>query len=154
MSATLTRMTTHVHPDESIGFALKRLQQILRTRMDATLATYALTTPQYAVLALLADGPGMSNADLARRSFVTAPTMLRILETLTVAGLITRADPAPAHRVRGTVLTGLGRKRLAQAAPHVRKFENLLLANARPEHVEIITDWLRGCADRLDELQV
>ncbi|HEY2701161.1 MAG TPA: MarR family transcriptional regulator [Pseudonocardiaceae bacterium] len=144
-------MTTHVHPDESIGFALKRLQQILRTRMDATLATYTLTTPQYAVLALLADDQGMSNAELARRSFVTAPTMLRILDGLTEAGMITRADPAPEHRVRGTTLTNLGRKRLAQAAPHVRNFENLLAANAEPEHIEVITNWLRACASQLEQ---
>ncbi|HEY4456077.1 MAG TPA: MarR family winged helix-turn-helix transcriptional regulator [Pseudonocardiaceae bacterium] len=144
-------MTTHVHPDESIGFALKRLQQILRTRMDAALATYALTTPQYAVLALLADDPGMSNAELARRSFVAAPTMLRILDGLTDAGLITRADPTPEHRVRGTALTNLGRTRLAQATPHVRNFENLLVANAQPEHVEVITNWLRTCARQLGE---
>lgn len=144
-------MTTPLHPDESLGFALKRLQQVLRTRMDAALSTYALTTPQYAVLALLADDPGMSNAELARRSFVAAPTMLRILDGLTEAGLITRADPAPEHRVRCTALTNLGRKRLAQAAPHVRSFENLLVANAQPEHVEIISNWLRACTTQLGE---
>ncbi|HEY4019564.1 MAG TPA: MarR family winged helix-turn-helix transcriptional regulator [Pseudonocardiaceae bacterium] len=144
-------MSSHVHPNESIGFALKRLQQVLRTRMDATLATYALTTPQYAVLALLAEHPGTSNAELARRSFVAAPTMLRILDGLTEAGLITRADPAPEHRVRGTALTNLGRKRLTQASPHVQNFENLLLANAEPDHVDIIMKWLRVCADQLGE---
>lgn len=147
-------MSSHVHPDESIGFALKRLQQALRTRMDATLATYTLTTPQYMVLALLAEHPGMSNAELARRSFVAAPTMLRILDGLTEAGMITRADPAPEHRSRGTALTNLGRKRLAQAAPHVQNFENLLLANAEPEHVDVIKNWLRACANQLAEQQL
>ncbi|HEX4224443.1 MAG TPA: MarR family transcriptional regulator [Pseudonocardiaceae bacterium] len=144
-------MSSHVHPDESLGFALKRLQQILRTRMDATLATYTLTTPQYAVLALLAEHPGMSNAELARRSFVAAPTMLRIVDGLTEAGLITRADPAPEHRARGTALTNLGRKRLAQASPQVQNYENLLLANTAPEHVEVIMAWLRACANQLGE---
>jgi DNA-binding MarR family transcriptional regulator len=142
-------MTSPVPADESIGFALKRLQQALRTRMDATLATYTLTMPQYIVLALLEEDPGISNAELARRSFVAAPTMLRILDALTRTGLITRADPAPEHRVRRTALTALGRKRLAQAAPHVQNFENLLLANAEPGHVGIIRDWLRTCADQL-----
>jgi DNA-binding MarR family transcriptional regulator len=144
-------MSSHVDPDESIGFALKRLQQVLRTRMDAVLATYALTMPQYTVLALLADHPGISNAELARRSFVAAPTMLRILDSLAKDGLITRAAPAPEHRTRGTALTGLGRKRLAQAAPHVQNFENLLLANAGPDHVGIIRNWLRACADQLGQ---
>ena len=144
-------MSSHVRPDESLGFALKRLQQVLRTRMDATLATYTLTMPQYAVLALLAEHPGISNAELARRSFVAAPTMLRILDGLTEAGLITRADPVPEHRTRGTVLTNLGRKRLTQAAPHVQNFENLLVAKAGPEHLEVIMNWLRACADQLGE---
>src|ERR1700682_3664806 len=69
------------------------------------LAEYGLTSPQYAVLALLAEHPGISNAELARRSFVAAPTMLRILDALSQTGLITRAALSPEQRARRTILT-------------------------------------------------
>lgn len=132
-----------------MGFALKRLQQTLRARMDATLAHHGLTTPQYLVLALLAEHPGISNSELARRSAVAAPTMLRILDALGQAGHITRAERSPELRTRGTELTAGGAKQLAAAAEEVRRFEDLLQAQAAPEHVEIILNWMRACADEL-----
>jgi DNA-binding MarR family transcriptional regulator len=144
-------MSSHVSPDHSMGFALKRLQQTLRSRMDAALAEYGLTSPQYAVLALLAEHPGLSNAELARRSFVAAPTMLRLLDALSQAGLIARAAPSPEQRVRRTVLTSGGKKRLAAASAHVQEFEDLLVAQANPVHVEIIMSWLRTCAEQLSD---
>jgi DNA-binding MarR family transcriptional regulator len=144
-------MSSHVSPDLSMGFALKRLQQSLRSRMDGALAEYGLTSPQYAVLALVAEQPGISNAELARRSFVAAPTMLRILDALNEAGLITRADPTPEQRVRGTVLTSRGAKQLAAASTHVQELEDLLVAQAEPAHAKIIMTWLRTCAEQLSD---
>lgn len=132
-----------------MGFALKRLQQTLRARMDATLAHYGLTTPQYLVLALLAEHPGISNSELARRSAVAAPTMLRILDALGQAGHIARAERSPELRIRGTKLTAGGAEQLAAAAEAVQRFEDLLLAQATPEHVATILNWMRACADTL-----
>lgn len=143
-------MSSHVDPDHSMGFALKRLQQALRSQMDAALADYGLTSPQYAVLAMLAGHPGMSNAELARRSFVSAPTMLRILDALVRDGLITRAARTPEQRVRGNALTGTGRQQLEGASVHVQEFEELLRAEAAPDHIETIMAWMRACAERLN----
>jgi DNA-binding MarR family transcriptional regulator len=117
--------------------------------MDAALAEYGLTTPQYAVLALLGEHPGISNAELARRNFVAPPTMLRMLDALSQAGLIDRAAPSPEQRARGNVLTSMGKKRLAAASAQVQEFENLLVAQTDPDHVGIIMAWLRTCAEQL-----
>ena len=134
-----------------MGFAIKRLQQTLRSRMDAALAQYGLTSPQYAVLALLAEHPGISNAELARRSFVAAPTMLRLLDSLSQAGLITRAAPSPEQRARGTVLTTAGKKRLSACSAHVQELEDLLVAQAGPDHIDVIMSWLHTCAEQLSD---
>ena len=56
---------------KKIGYQLKRLQSLLRARMDAALDERGLTTPQYAALSAIEAAPGLSNAALARRSFVT-----------------------------------------------------------------------------------
>jgi len=145
-------MPSHIDPERSMGFALRRLQHVLRSKLDATLAPHGLTTPQYLVLALLAEHPGVSNSELARLSAVTAPTMLRILDALSLTGLISRADPSPELRIRGTELTASGERHLAAAAEHVQRFEDLLQAQAAPEHAGIILDWLRGCTERLMEV--
>jgi DNA-binding MarR family transcriptional regulator len=60
--------------DDRIGYLLKRVQAGLRAEMDEALEAKRLTTPQYAVLSALEREPGISNADLARRSFVTPHT--------------------------------------------------------------------------------
>ncbi|MEU2791983.1 MarR family transcriptional regulator [Streptomyces sp. NPDC007100] len=141
-------MASHANPEESLGFALKTLQQTLRSRMDAALTEAGLTTPQYLVLALLEDHPGISNSELARRSAVAAPTMLRILDALAKAGYIERADRTPQLRTRGTTLTSSGRSRLAQASATVEEFENLLRGAAGADEA-VIFAWLRTCTDLL-----
>lgn len=143
-------MNSHVDPHRTLGFALKRLQQALRARMDTVLAEFGLTAPQYAVLALLADDPGLSNAELARRAFVTPPTMIRIVTALAELGLLARADPPVAGRVRATVLTARGVRLLNAAAVSVQEVENLLDGMAAPANREIILGWLNRSADDLD----
>jgi DNA-binding MarR family transcriptional regulator len=144
---------SHIDADRSLGFGLKRLQQVLRARMDATLARHGLTTPQYLVLALLAEHPGISNSELARRSAVAAPTMLRILDALGRAGYVTRAERSPQLRTRGTALTDRGARQLAAAGDDVQRYEDLLLAQAAPEHVPVILSWMRACAEELTARQ-
>ncbi|MFF3274808.1 MarR family winged helix-turn-helix transcriptional regulator [Streptomyces chrestomyceticus] len=139
-------MPSHADPEKSLGFALKKLQQTLRSRMDAALTQAGLTTPQYLVLALLEDHPGISNSELARRSAVAPPTMLKILDALAKAGYVERADRTPQLRTRGTTLTDIGRSRLALASATVETFENLLRDAAGADE-PVISAWLRTCTD-------
>lgn len=76
-------VTSHLNPDDSMGFALKRLQQILRSHMDAALCP----TPSWHV------------ATSSRRR-----QMLRILDGLAQSGLGTRTAVPPEQRARKTVL--------------------------------------------------
>lgn len=62
-------------PYDSLGLLVKRAQQAFRVALDAALASVGLSTAQYATLAAVAADPGLSNADLARRVFVTPQTM-------------------------------------------------------------------------------
>jgi DNA-binding MarR family transcriptional regulator len=75
---------------------LKRAQYTLRQVMDDRLADAALTTPQYAALTALEREEGLSNAELARRCFVTPQTMHSIVTRLEEEGLL-RRTPHPNH---------------------------------------------------------
>lgn len=141
-------MSSLVDPDHTLGFALKRLQQALRARMDADLAPFGLTTPQYAVLALLAEFPGIANAELARRSFVAPPTMIRMIASLADAGLIDRADRADGSRIRRVTLTVKGSEVVVAAAASVQPIEDLLGAHAGESRTAIL-GWFKAAADEL-----
>jgi DNA-binding MarR family transcriptional regulator len=132
--------------DDRIGYMLKRVQAALRVRTDQALGPRGLTTPQYAVLAALERQAGISNAELARRAFVTPQTMVRIVETLEAMGLVSR-QPHPTHgRIRPASLTPGGARRVAGCHAAVAEVERRLLADLAPEQRRQLLDLLVKCA--------
>jgi DNA-binding MarR family transcriptional regulator len=135
---------------QSLGYQVKRLQQALRARMDGVLAPHGLTMPQYAVLALLAERPGISNADLARLSFVTPPTMIRIVTTLEALGLLSRVDRPSEGRARAAQLSAEGERRLAAASASVDAVEAVLWGATTDTDRAAVVAWLTTAARRLE----
>ena len=136
-------------PYATIGFALKQAQQALRTRLDAGLRDIGLTTPQYAVLAFLEVEEGASNAELARRAFVTPQTMQAILVALERAGFIARI-PHPQHgRIQATELTASGRSALEAASGIVADAEARAREAAAPLDPQVVTEMLLRLANAL-----
>ena len=58
-----------------VGYLIKRAQMVLHDAMADALGSHDLTVPQFAVITGLDEEPGLSNADLARRAFVTPQSM-------------------------------------------------------------------------------
>jgi DNA-binding MarR family transcriptional regulator len=132
--------------DDRIGYMLKRVQAALRARMDQVLGPRGLTAPQYAVLSALEREPGISNAELARRAFVTPQTMVRIVEHLEALGLVAR-HAHPSHgRIRPASLTRQGEKRVAGCHAGVAGLEQEMLADLGPEQRRQLLDLLVKCA--------
>jgi DNA-binding MarR family transcriptional regulator len=71
-----------VASENEVGYLIKRVQQALRGVLDSILAGSGLTMAQYAVLYNLAHSPGASNAELARLSFRTPQTTIRLVRGL------------------------------------------------------------------------
>ena len=93
----------------SLGYTLKKTQHALRMQMDELLKSLELTTPQYAVLSQLALNPGISNAQLARSSFVTAQTMHGIVSNLEKRRLLKRKRDPNHGRILSAELTKQGK---------------------------------------------
>lgn len=128
---------------------MKRVQHGLRSRMDDALRGVGLTTPQYAALSVLMDSPGISGAELARRSFVTAQTMNQILANLEKRNLIEKR-PHPEHgRVLQTYLTEKGEALVSSAHREVEEIEERMLERLNEEERRKLLETLRGCADSL-----
>ncbi|GAA1365719.1 MarR family transcriptional regulator [Streptomyces beijiangensis] len=115
------------HPAEDVldhvGYRLKRAHASLRSAMDHALREHGLTVPQYACLEVLAARPGLSNAELARATFVTRQSMNVVLRGLQDAKLLTRPATVETGRARPTSLTDEGRRRLNAAQGAVYAIE-------------------------------
>ncbi|MEE1800001.1 MarR family transcriptional regulator [Streptomyces sp. JV176] len=108
---------------EHVGYRLKRASAALRSAMDKALREHDLTVPQYSCLELLDEQPGLSNADLARGTFVTRQSANVVLRGLKDAGLITRADVTDHGRALPVHLTPAGQQRLHVARESVYAIE-------------------------------
>ncbi len=131
--------------DERIGYVIKKLQAVLRTRMDEVLAGRGLTMPQYATLSALEREPGVSNAELARRSFVTPQTMIRIVGHLEGAGLIARKPDAANGKVLRATLTGAGKRLVASCHDGALAVEGRMLSPLTSQERAQLQDMLERC---------
>ena len=98
-----------------VGYLIKRAQTVLHDAMADALGSHDLTVTQFAVLTGLDEEPGLSNADLARRAFVTPQSMHAVLQELERLQFVVRR-PHPQHqRVLQAELTDEGRRTLKSA---------------------------------------
>jgi DNA-binding MarR family transcriptional regulator len=137
--------------DDRIGYLLKRVQAGLRAEMDAALEAKDLTTPQYAVLSTLEQEPEISNAELARRSFVTPQTMIRIVDNLESLRLIAR-QPHPTHgKVLMASLTPKGARLVASCHAAVNAVEARMLSGLNAAERSTLQALLGRCATALED---
>ncbi len=133
-----------------VGYQMKRAQHVLRVEMDKALREVGMTTAQYAALSTLEEAPGLSGAELARRSFVTPQTMNAILANLEAAGLAARR-PHPEHgRILQAYLTEMGEESVARAHGVVGDVERRMLEGLSRDDRRRLLEALRSCADTLE----
>src|SRR5829696_2811632 len=96
-----------------IAYVVGRLDRALRREIAALVKPHGLTVPQYTALSILRDRPVLSNAQLARRSYVTPQSMNEVLAALEAAGLIVRSPAANHGRVLEVALSESGHEALA-----------------------------------------
>lgn len=122
--------------DQRLGHHIKRAEQELIAAKHAALRPFKLNTPQYTVLLVLSEEPGLSGAALARRCLVTPQTMSSVLGTLEGRGLVER-KPHPIHQhILEARLTRSGRTLLAKADQAAMAVEQALDAEFDAEERE------------------
>ena len=137
---------SQVDLDTAVGYVLKRAAVALRSAMDAALRDHDLTTPQYSCLEQLAHTPGLTNAALARGTFVSRQAMHQLLGTLRGAGLV-QSDGAGRHEHFTLTLTGA--ERLVGASAAVATVQERMLAAFDAEQQRRLYADLAACADAL-----
>lgn len=136
--------------DLSVGYALKQAATALRVAMEAGLRPLGLTVPQYACLEQLGQRPGLSAAELARRTFVTRQSMHAVLLGLAERGLLQRAASAPQGRALPTELTAAGRDALTRASAVVAAVEARMIGGFTADRRERLRMDLVACVAALE----
>lgn len=136
----------------SLGYQLKQTQHMLRIRMDEALRPLNLTTPQYAVLSQLQSQPGISNAALARASFVTAQTMHGIVTNLEKNTLVKRKCDPDHGRILCADLTAQGIKALKQAQVIVSQVEAVMTHSMSKKNLTLLEELLLECVKNLNRV--
>lgn len=135
--------------EASLVYVVGRVNQGIRREMRARLAELDLSVPEYTALSVLQARPGLSNAQLARRSLLAPQSMLEVLAKLESRDLVQR-EVDPAHsRILRAALTAEGRALLAEADPAIEAIQDWLLADVPERNRAIVLDGMLSAMNRL-----
>ncbi|MCM0084175.1 MarR family transcriptional regulator [Geomonas sp. Red32] len=111
--------------EQSVVFVLSKATQRIWAVFRDEFQDYALTPPQYILIALLWKADNISQAELAKRSRIDRSTLGGIVERMERIGLVEREPSAEDPRANRVRLSEKGRalfeEELSQAAYRVRR---------------------------------
>ncbi|MBI5716947.1 MAG: MarR family transcriptional regulator [Burkholderiales bacterium] len=113
---------------DSLGYAIRRAQVRAYELFFEMVATPELSPARVTALSIISMEPDISQATLAKRLDVAGPSVLKLVDALEDAGLISRADVAGDRRRYSLVLTATGRKKLAALQASLAEYEARLAA--------------------------
>jgi DNA-binding MarR family transcriptional regulator len=134
--------------DGHIGYLLRQANTVFRMQMERALSDYGVTPPQFAVMTMLVAYPGISNADIARLSMLTPPTVSVIVGNLERAGLIVRTPHQVHGRIQQIEVTEEGKSLLAKCRKRVQVLEEALVADMNKEEQLVVKRWLASVATK------
>jgi DNA-binding MarR family transcriptional regulator len=149
MSDPSDRSDSGVAAHARVSYVIARLDRAIRRQIAEMVAPHGLTATQYTALSVLRMGKGLSNAQLARRSYVTPQSMIEMLGTLEAKGLIERS-PAPDHgRILRTELTSKGRRLLSRCDQDLDRIETEMTRELSSDELRAFEHMLRSCVHML-----
>src|SRR5690606_6761747 len=108
-------------------YLIGRLDRIARRGLDERLREFGLTALGYTAPTVLTVRPGLSNAQLARRSFMTPQGMNQVIDVLVDRGYVERRRSTEHGRIRHITLTELGQAVVDECSQRVLAYEAELL---------------------------
>jgi DNA-binding MarR family transcriptional regulator len=106
---------------------VKQVELVVRSHLDELVKPAGITALQYTSLTVLERHDGLSAAQLARDSFVTAQSMADLVRSLENRGLIRRERNPHNRRELLILLTDEGRELLARFTDAVRELEERMV---------------------------
>jgi DNA-binding MarR family transcriptional regulator len=132
-----------------LSYVIARLDRAVRRGITDCIAPAGLTIPQFTALSVLDRRAGLSNAQLARRSYITPQSMHEVVLELERKGLVTREPDAANRRILRATLTATGRRVLARCEGCVAAMEERMLADLDDGTRERLVHDLAACVHAL-----
>lgn len=132
-----------------LSYVIGRLDRVISQHIEACVAPYDLSVTQYTTLSVLSHRSGLSNAQLARRAYVTPQAMNQVLAQLAQVGLIERESHATHGRILCVNLTEQGKTVLAVCDAAVEAMEQQMLNGMDIAGRESLRKALIGCVRAL-----
>jgi DNA-binding MarR family transcriptional regulator len=126
-------------------YLVKQVELAVRSHLDDIVRPVGLTALQYTALTVLERHPGLSSAQLARNSFVTAQSMADMIMALEGRGLVQRRRDAADRRRLVVVLTSDARELLDRYRDEVAALEAKLLSGLTRAEVLTLRRTLYAC---------
>lgn len=115
------------------SYLVARLDRLVRSQLSEVLEPFDLSVPQYTLLSVIEHRPGLSNAQLARRSYITAQAMHQVVNGLEERGLIARRVSPDHGRIQLTELTDDGVAILKACDEEVTRLEERIFGSLGEE---------------------
>jgi DNA-binding MarR family transcriptional regulator len=121
----------------SLLYLVKQLELAIRARLTELVRPAGITALQYTALTVLERHDGLSTAQLARNSFVTAQAMADMVAVLEARGLIRRERNAGNRREMLIYLSNPGIELLTELAGPVRSLEETMASDLDPAQLRL-----------------
>ncbi len=129
------------------SYLVARLDRLVRSQLADVLEPFELSVPQYTLLSVLEHRPGLSNAQLARRSYITAQAMHQVVNGLEERGLIARRVSPDHGRIQLTELTDEGLAILKSCDEEVTRLEERIFGSLGEEGEDRLRSLLQAAID-------
>ncbi len=120
----------------SLLYMVKQVELVVRSHLDELVKPSGITALQYTALTVLERHDGLSAAQLARDSFVTAQSIADLVRSLEGRGLIRRERNPRNRRELLILLTEEGRELLERHAGPVRELEERMVGDLTGHQTE------------------
>jgi DNA-binding MarR family transcriptional regulator len=110
-----------------LGFLLYRVMAALRPQVAAELNPLGLSLPEFVCMRILSNHPGLTSAELARGTNVSAQAANQVLHALEERGALSRPASTPSGRAMPARLTRRGKALLKRADAAVHTADQRIL---------------------------
>lgn len=137
----------------SLVYVIGRINHGIRKQMRKQLSEWQLSVPEFTALAILRRRPGLSNAQLARRTMVTPQSMIEILAALEQRELVHRTVDPNHGRILRSELTPEGERVVAAAQHEIDAIQDDLLDGVPAEQRQLVLDVMLQAMQHLRDAQ-
>ena len=127
---------------DNLGMRLRGAYLSVHRRTDAHFAQFGVTSDQFVVLSLLAEEDGITQQELAVRSYSDANTITAMLRLLEKRGLLHRHPHATDRRARSVELTAEGRRLTEELQKSLDAFHADLYRTLPAGQEACVKEWL------------